>query len=134
VSNGKSRTKGKIGERKARDFLKSLGYDDAQRGQQYSGIEGRDVVCLESLPNVHFEIKYGYGDVNIGSGLLEGWWKQASEDAGVNDRFPVILWKPMRARRWRLTCQWYGILATVVDVQDIKTILNAYGNTEGKWL
>jgi hypothetical protein len=125
-----------VGERKARDYLRELGFDDAIRGQQYSGIEGRDVVCLEALPNIHFEVKYGYGSSatnHVGSGMLQEWWQQAAGDARENDRFPVVLWKPLRARHWRLTCQWYGILATVVDVEDVKTVLNAYGNAEGTW-
>lgn len=51
-----SRNKGKRGERQWRDFLKSHGFN-ARRGQQFSGEEGRDVIC-EGMPEIHHEVKY----------------------------------------------------------------------------
>ena len=126
------REKGKEGERQAARFLRSLGYADAYRGQQYSGVEGRDAV-IPSRPNVHVEAKYGYGTSatnHVGSAHLREWYAQARRDAG--DRFPIVLWKPFRARAWRLTCLWYGVLATVTDPGDMQTIIDAYGNGEGE--
>lgn len=49
-----SRNKGKSGEREWARFLTSEGYS-ARRGQQYSGLDGRDVVC-DDLP-IHWEVK-----------------------------------------------------------------------------
>ena len=132
MSGKKSRDKGKRGERMARDYLRSLGYGDARRGQQYSGVEGRDVVVLESLPRVHIEVKYGYGrlgDVHVSSKLLQDWWHQAEEDAAKADRWPVVLWKPTGARKWRLSTIWHNIFATVVAEDDVKLILEAFGNS-----
>ncbi|MEG0133049.1 MAG: hypothetical protein RR782_02865 [Clostridium sp.] len=48
-----SRNKGKVGERELAKVLRGHGYD-CRRGQQYSGIEGEDVV---GLPGVHIECK-----------------------------------------------------------------------------
>ena len=130
MANGKSREKGKRGERLVRDFLKSLGYTSARRGQQYSGVEGRDVVALEELPNIHIEAKFGYDPVDVSSKKIKDWMSQATRDANENDLFPVVLWKPTGARKWRLTCQWYGVLLTTADENDIKLVLEAYGNAD----
>ncbi len=49
----KSRDKGKRGEREFAKFCREQGYE-ARRGQQYSGLEGEDVV---GLPGIHVEVK-----------------------------------------------------------------------------
>lgn len=49
-----SRDKGKRGEREWARFCRDQGYDGCRRGQQYSGIEGEDVV---GLPGIHNEVK-----------------------------------------------------------------------------
>ena len=46
--------KGKRGEREFSAFLRANGFSEARRGQQYSGIEGEDVV---GLPGYHVEVK-----------------------------------------------------------------------------
>ena len=48
-----SRDKGKRGEREFASFCREQGYD-CRRGQQFSGIEGEDVV---GLPGIHIEVK-----------------------------------------------------------------------------
>ncbi|MBZ4662789.1 MAG: hypothetical protein JG776_471 [Caloramator sp.] len=48
-----SKQKGARGERELAKKLKEYGYD-TRRGQQYSGIEGEDVV---GLPGIHIECK-----------------------------------------------------------------------------
>ncbi len=48
-----SREKGKRGEREWASYCRFEGYD-CRRGQQYSGIEGEDVV---GLPGIHQEVK-----------------------------------------------------------------------------
>ena len=49
-----SRQKGKRGERELAQELRSKGFSGARRGQQFSGIEGDDVV---GIPGVHIECK-----------------------------------------------------------------------------
>lgn len=50
----KSRRKGASGERELARILRSEGFDDARRGQQYSGIGQADVI---GLAGVHIEVK-----------------------------------------------------------------------------
>ena len=50
----KSKSKGARGEREFAALCREQGYKDVRRGQQYSGIEGEDVV---GLPGVHVEVK-----------------------------------------------------------------------------
>ena len=49
-----SRDKGKRGEREAAKELRDLGFE-ARRGQQFSGLEGEDIVT--NIEGVHFEVK-----------------------------------------------------------------------------
>lgn len=50
-----SNQKGKKGERELAAILKSYGYEDSRRGQQYCGSNGdADVV---GLPGIHIECK-----------------------------------------------------------------------------
>ena len=49
-----SKRKGAAGEREFSAFLRTHGFSEARRGQQYSGIEGEDVV---GLPGYHVEVK-----------------------------------------------------------------------------
>ncbi len=55
-SGSRSKNKGKRGERQWRDFLISHGFE-ARRGQQFSGDEGKDVIC-PGMPKIHHEVKY----------------------------------------------------------------------------
>ena len=98
----KSRTKGKVGERKAVLYLKELGFKDARRRQQSSGQNAAEVECLESLPNVHLEIKYGYGK-GLGPGLsvLAKACIQASSDCGAREW--AVLWREKGTAVWKLT-------------------------------
>ena len=54
VARINSRAKGCRGEREFSRLCREEGYDGARRGQQYSGIEGSDVV---GLPFIHVEVK-----------------------------------------------------------------------------
>lgn len=50
-----SNQKGKVGEREVAEFLRSYGFEDARRSQQYAGINNdADVV---GLPHAHVEVK-----------------------------------------------------------------------------
>ena len=77
-----SREKGKRGERLWRDQLKSAGYPNSRRGQQFSGDESAPDVICEDLPHLHFEVKYTQRP-NIEAALI-----QAKDDCG--DKLPVV--------------------------------------------
>lgn len=49
-----SKAKGARGEREWASFCREQGFTECRRGQQYSGIEGEDVV---NLPFIHQEVK-----------------------------------------------------------------------------
>ena len=49
-----SRQKGAAGEREFANLCREKGFTKARRGQQYSGIEGKDVVGLDGI---HIEVK-----------------------------------------------------------------------------
>jgi Holliday junction resolvase len=53
VENVNSKQKGARGEREFAKLCRTNGYD-VRRGQQYSGLEGEDVV---GLPGIHVEVK-----------------------------------------------------------------------------
>ena len=87
--------KGKRGEREFVQFCKKHGFLEARRGQQYSGIEGEDIV---GLPFIHVEVKF-YGkkeDLNIQKAL-----EQAIKDAG--DKIPIVAWRINYQRGWNIT-------------------------------
>lgn len=83
-----SRDKGARGERQWADVLREHGFD-ARRGQQFSGIEGEDVVS--NLP-IHWEVK-----------RVERLNVQAAVDQAVRDAAPDKL--PAVAHR-RNRCEW----------------------------
>lgn len=86
-----SRTKGKVGERCWRDFLRQNGYTDARRGQQFSGSnESPDVVC-PSLSWLHAEVKR----VHAFQGY--DWLNQATEDASPG-QIPYVAWRRNHTR------------------------------------
>lgn len=92
--------KGKRGERELVGLLKSLGFDDAERTEQHCGRNGdSDVRCPKSLPNIHFESKYGYPGMDHGTKLLDDARAQAASECG--EKAPVVLWRPPR-KCWRM--------------------------------
>ncbi len=74
------RTKGAAGERELARELRRIGFADCRRGQQYSGLEGRDVV---GVPGVHAESKRTER-LSLYKAL-----GQATEDADTGD-VPVV--------------------------------------------
>ena len=105
-----SKQKGKRGELEAVRFLKSLGFTDARRTAQYCGADGDgDVVCPDTLPDVHFEVKFGYPPttLDVGTSALMDACKQAIRDGGGKPW--VVLWRPKHRTVWRMTVQiWQG--------------------------
>lgn len=102
----KSRMKGKRGEREARDYLKSLGFGDATRTAQHCGKSGTsDVVCVETLPNVMVEVKFGYPRTAFfaGSSVWLAACEQASRDSTVTGKAWVVLWRNKGCQLWNAT-------------------------------
>lgn len=119
----KSRNKGKVGERAARDYLKSLGFSgETRRGQQYCGDGQADVVCPD-LEHVWIEVKYGYllSEFDLGRAKFNAAIEQASKDA--DGRPWVILWKPLRLSQWRMTLEYDNLIVTLADDAAIRSAL-----------
>lgn len=85
-----SRLKGKRGELEAARELERLGLGKGRRGQQFNGIEGRDVLC-DGLPDCHIEVKRTE-TFNAYAAI-----EQAVRDAG--GRLPFVMHKRNR-RDW----------------------------------
>lgn len=93
-----SKEKGKKGEREFARLCREHGFANARRGQQYSGIEGKDVVGLDG---VHIEVKRAER-LNIEKAL-----QQAERDSKEGE-IPIVAhrrnreeWKiTMRAKDW----------------------------------
>ena len=109
-----SRTKGKVGEREWRDFLRKHGFSDARRGQQFSGSsESPDVVC-PSMPGFHAEVKR----VHVFAGY--DWLNQAVNDAGPG-QIPYVAWR-------RNHTPWVVLLRA----EDFIDLVKLAGNPTGK--
>ena len=93
-----SREKGKAGEREFAALCRKHGFENARRGQQFSGIEGKDVVGLEGI---HIEVKR-VERLNIDEAM-----KQSIRDSKEGE-IPIVAhrknrepWKvTMRAEDW----------------------------------
>lgn len=95
--------KGKAGELKLVEFLRSIGFEDARRTQQHNGAAGKsDVVCEETLPNVHLECKYGVKGMDLGTKLLDDACDQAASDSATPKW--CVFWKPFGRSTWFMTC------------------------------
>lgn len=99
-----SREKGKRGEREFAKVCREHGYSEAKRGQQYSGIEGEDVV---GLPHIHVEVKR-QENVSIEAAL-----NQAQRDAKGK---PAIVAHRKNRERWRVT----------MDIEDFFTMYREF--------
>lgn len=87
-----SREKGKRGEREWAKICREQGFTAARRGQQYSGVEGKDIV---GLPKIHTEVKR-VQRLNISNAM-----KQAIGDA-KNDEIPIVAHRKDR-EEWLIT-------------------------------
>ena len=87
-----SRQKGARAERELAKILREHGYEDARRGQQFSGIEGEDVV---GLPMVHIEAKH-VERLNLRDAMAQ------SERDAKEDQIPVVMHKKNR-KPWLVT-------------------------------
>ena len=87
-----SNQKGKAGEREFANLCREKGFIKARRGQQYSGIEGKDVVGLEGI---HIEVKR-VERLNLSKAM-----KQAIEDSSEGER-PIVAHRKNR-EEWKVT-------------------------------
>lgn len=87
-----SRAKGARAERELAKKLTEYGFE-CRRGQQFSGIEGEDVV---GLPFIHIECK------NVQKLNLRDAMAQSERDA-KEDQYPVVMHKKDR-KPWLVTC------------------------------
>lgn len=103
MSGTTSRNKGKAGERDAANYLQEIGFPDARRRVQASGFAAGEVECIDTLPNIHFEIKAGYKKgLGVGMQLLSQACAQAFGDC--HNREWCVLWREHGCRIWKLTC------------------------------
>jgi Holliday junction resolvase len=96
-----SKRKGAAGERELSKFLRDHGFSGARRGQQYSGIEGEDVI---GLPNIHIECKR-VERLNIHDAM-----NQSIRDA--NDQIPIVAHRKNRTP-WLVTMRAEDFLELV---------------------
>lgn len=130
-----SKQKGSRGERTVRDYLRGLGFADARRTAQYCGKAGdSDIVCPETLPNLHLEVKFGYPieTFDLSNNGISNAVQQCITDCKPGQTW-VILWKPKHHRSVRLTYSDAdtGCLCTVCGDRDIKhTLERLNGDTQ----
>ncbi|MEG1331612.1 MAG: hypothetical protein RSB90_11200 [Eubacterium sp.] len=94
-----SRQKGARGEREFAALCRKYGYE-CRRGQQYSGIEGDDVV---GLPGVHIEVKR-VEKLNLDKAMA-----QSVRDAG--EKIPIVVHRK-NGDEWKITMlesQWFEL-------------------------
>ena len=97
-----SKNKGRVGEREFAKFLRAHGFGEARRGQQYSGIEGEDVV---GIPNIHVEVKR-VERLNIHDAM-----QQSIRDA-YNHQTPIVAHRKNRTE-WLVTMRAEDFLEMV---------------------
>ena len=96
-----SRQKGAAGEREWAKLCREQGFTDARRGQQFSGIEGKDVV---GLPSIHVEVKR-VERLNISKAM-----EQAIEDS-KDTEIPIVAHRKNR-EEWKVTMRaedWFKL-------------------------
>lgn len=96
-----SRSKGKAGELALVHKLKEYGYENAQRGVQYCGVNGdADVVGVSDL--LHIECKV----TDVGHGKNYEWLEQAQNDAREGE-MPVVMHRrssqKIKGKPWLVT-------------------------------
>lgn len=89
-----SRQKGCRGEREVRDLFREQGYEQARRGQQFSGSPDSPDVIIPELPWLHIESKW-VQSLNIQDAM-----DQAVRDAG--GKAPVVFHKK-NGTEWLVT-------------------------------
>ena len=99
-----SREKGKKGEREIARLIRERGYD-VRRGQQFSGLEGEDVVGLDYI---HIEVKR-VEQLNIDNAM-----EQAKRDA-KSSQMPAVFHRKNN-KKWKVT----------LEFEDFMTLYDSY--------
>lgn len=84
-----SKQKGKRGELELAHYLSDRGFP-SRRGQQFSGGDESPDIIVESLPDIHFEVKR----IEKSTGIYD-WLAQAINDAG-DKKMPVVVHRRSR--------------------------------------
>ena len=116
--------KGKLGERAWAKKLTELGFP-ASRGQQHKGgPNSPDVVC-ESLPGVHFEVKFGVKGLDLGTKAMDKVMQKARDDCS-GTQVAILAWKPNGCSHWRMTYVGASFRHTLDRDCDIKAWLESW--------
>ncbi len=116
-----SRAKGARGELEAAALIKEYGFE-AHRGQQFSGLEGRDVV--HNIPNTHVEVKR----VEAGSKTVYKWMAQAARDAHTGEA-PVVFHRASK-EKWLVIMSAEDYLEIMRELRQRRRWLVAAGATD----
>ena len=103
-----SKQKGARGEREWAKICREQGFTEARRGQQYSGIEGEDVI---GLPGIHIEVKR-VERLNISNAI-----RQAVRDK-KEEEMPIVAHRKDR-EEWLVTMRaedWFKLYKKYVEV------------------
>lgn len=118
MSGRRSRNKGKRGERcAARELSRALGVP-ARRGQQFSGVEGKDVQV--ELPGLHVEVK------RTEKLSLYPAVEQARRDAAV-DEVPLVLHR-RNGKSWLVILELEDLMHLVRTIHDGTQTVPASGD------
>ena len=105
----RSNLKGKVGEREAAKALSGVLGIAARRGQQYSGIGGKDVVGLDG---VHIEVKRAE-KFNVYAAM-----DQSTDDSDQPDiEIPIVLHRRNK-RPWLVVCYLNDLRGLSARVQE----------------
>lgn len=105
-----SREKGKRGEREWAKICREQGFTNARRGQQYSGIDGQDVVGLKGI---HIEVKR-VERLNIEKAL-----QQAERDK-KDEEMPIVAHR-RNNEDWKVTMRaedWFKLYKKYLEVEE----------------
>ena len=94
-----SRNKGAAAERELARELRSMGIASARRGQQHTGLEGKDVV---GVPGVHIECKRTER-LNIHAAMAQS-YRDAKTDPGGRDAEIHVVCHRRNNAPWLITC------------------------------
>lgn len=112
-----SRAKGKEAEQELARVLRSLGFPDARRTQQYSGTEGTSDIT--GIAGLHIECKHSK---KVTMAFLLKWMQQAIRDA-TDDVIPVVMFKKNRGE-WMLMYRVGDVAEVAIALRDARA---------GKW-
>lgn len=97
-----SRNKGACGERELARYLREHGYDQARRGQQFSGANGD--ADVEGLPNIHIECKR-VEHLNIDKAMEQSISDSVADSIKQGKHITPTVFHRKNGKRWLVTMQ-----------------------------